>query len=62
MTKIRISFLLSLSENVIPPPLEDTVLRSISFGIFLFFVLILLFKGVIGSTKNQIRPKNRRKL
>ena len=42
------SFLLSLSEDVIPPPLEDAVL---------FCVFKLLFKDIIDSTKNQNRPK-----
>ena len=52
------SFLLLLSEDVIPSLLKDTVLRTFSFCICIFCGFILLLKGVIGSTEIQNCPKN----
>ena len=49
-------FLLSLSEDVIPTPLEDAVLGSFFLLRLFFCVLKLLVKDIIDSTKNQNRP------
>ena len=52
-----ISFLPSLSEDVIPSPLEDTVLGSFSHYVCLFCVF-LSFKGDIDSKNRRKKKKN----
>ena len=53
--------MLSSSEDVIPPPLEDDVLGSFLPFVFVFCVFKLLFRDVTDSTKNQNRPQNKKK-
>ena len=55
-----ISFLPSLSEDVIPSPLEDTVLGSFSHYVCLFCVF-LSFKGDIDSKNRRKKKKEEEK-